>query len=60
MYHNGYIETLPVQLPEVEDKIKDYFANHYNHNDLTVNKKIICDDFNCFHNNNRRWINTID
>ena len=45
MYHNGYIESLPVQLPEVEDKIKDYFANHYNHNDLTVNKKIICDDF---------------
>ena len=45
MYHNGYIETLPVQLPEVEDKIKDYFANHYNHNDLTINKKIICDDF---------------
>ena len=45
MYHNGYVETLPVQLPEVQDKIKDYFANHYNHNDLTVNKKEICDDF---------------
>ena len=25
MYHNGYVETLPVQLPEVTDKIKDYF-----------------------------------
>ena len=45
MYHNGYIETLPVQLPEVTDRIKDYFANYYNHNALTVNKKKICDDF---------------
>ena len=45
MYHNGYVETLPVQLPEVTDKIKDYFDNHYNHNDLTINKKTICDDF---------------
>ena len=44
MYHNGYVETLPVQLPEVTDKIKDYFDNHYNHNDLTVNKKTICDN----------------
>ena len=45
MYHNGYIETLPVQLPEVSDKIKDYFLNHHDHNNLTVNKKEICDDF---------------
>ena len=45
MYHNGYIESLPVQLPEVTEKVKEYFANHYNHNDLTVNKKVICDDF---------------
>ena len=44
MYHNGYVESLPVQLPEVTEKVKEYFANHYNHNDLTVNKKIICDD----------------
>ena len=45
MYHNGYVESLPVQLPEVTEKVKEYFANHYNHNDLTVNKKVICDDF---------------
>jgi len=45
MYHNGYVETLPVQLPEVQDRVKDYFANYYNHNELTVNKQKICDDF---------------
>ena len=39
MYHNGYIETLPVQLPEVQDKIKEYFEFIYNHNYLTENKK---------------------
>ena len=45
MYHNGYVETLPVQLPEVTDRVRDYFSNYYNHNELTVNKKKICDDF---------------
>ena len=30
MYHNGYVETLPVQLPEVTDRVRDYFSNYYN------------------------------
>ena len=38
-----YSETLPVQLPEVTEKIKDYFANHYDHNNLTINKETICE-----------------
>ena len=40
-----YSETLPIQLPEVTEKIKDYFLNHYDHNNLTVNKETICDNF---------------
>ena len=40
-----YVETIPVQLPEVTEKIKDYFLNHYDHNNLAINKEIICDDF---------------
>ena len=40
-----YSETLPVQLPEVTEKIKNYFLNYYDHNNLTVNKQIICDNF---------------
>jgi len=40
-----YLQTLPVQLPEVSEVIKDYFANHYDHNSLTINRKDICDDF---------------
>ena len=40
-----YSETLPVQLPEVTEKIKDYFLNHYDHNNLTINKETICDNF---------------
>ena len=45
MYRNGYVETLPVQLPEVTIQIKNYFENYYNHNKLTVNKEKICNDF---------------
>ena len=38
MYHNGYVETLPVQLTEVTQLIKEYFKEHYNHNYISIYK----------------------
>ena len=45
MYHNGYVESLPVQLPEIEKLVKDYFTNHYNHNYICRHKKELVLDF---------------
>ena len=45
MYHNGYVESLPVQLPEIQNLVKDYFANHYNHNFICRHKKELVIDF---------------
>ena len=45
MYHNGYVETLPVQLPEVTQLIKEYFKEHYNHNYICRYKKELIEEF---------------
>ena len=45
MYHKGYVEALPVQLPEVTDLIREYFKSHYNHNYICRHKKQLVDEF---------------
>ena len=45
MYHKGYVEALPVQLPEVTELVREYFKTHYNHNYICRHKKKLVENF---------------
>ena len=45
MYHKGYVEALPVQLPEVTELIREYFKSHYNHNYICEHKHKLVAEF---------------
>ena len=45
MYHKGYVEALPVQLPEVTELVKEYFKTYYNHNYICRHKKKLVENF---------------
>ena len=45
MYHKGYVESLPVQLPEITKLIKEYFEVYYDHNYICRHKKKLVENF---------------
>ena len=45
MYHKGYVESLPSQLPEITELVKEYFKTQYYHNYICRHKKKLVEDF---------------